>query len=533
MEELLAGLGSPFGVLAESGADQLTIIARPADVAVGDLFLLPCRRGPERFHVFRAGLLGVPDGQRIQLKGVMLGYAQRDGASGDWRFHRPRRLPQPPGDVYHVDPASPQAAGVVRTLLSSQLGESGLYLGNLLVGEQALAGVGVYLPVEALSQHIGLFGRAGCGKSNLIMVLLHSVLCHNRSVGPRASVFATDPDNGYHSWHAGSGGSDDTQGLERRIRLSRADAVPDDLVSVMDLSEPERAFAREHHALFGEGWIGRLLLGDTGDEGAAFLPSTVQALRRRVGFLRHGQTRLFTRFDPDAGLGYESGLPDVICALEKGRVIVVDTSLMAEREQHLLTTIVVRVLFALRKALRRVEDAEGLRVGIHQALGNDPENGLLGMQSLADELVARLDRGELPYRDGKQVRRPEQLPLVNVVVEEAAGLLNPERMRGGSVFRDVSRQGGKFGIGLSVVSRQVSVLDKEVRTQLGTQLILSLGNDAERQEVIRNAPTDLLGYERELQVLGKGQVLVAAAYRDVPLAVQVPEYDARRAEVSR
>ena len=35
-----------------------------------------------------------------------------------------------------------------------------------------------------------------------------------------------------------------------------------------------------------------------------------------------------------------------------------------------------------------------------------------------------------------------------------------------------------------------------------------------------------------LEVLGRRQVLVAAAYRDVGLPVQVPEYDALRGEVS-
>ena len=42
---LLAQLGREFGVLAESDTYQLTVIAHNTDVAVGDLFLLPSRRG--------------------------------------------------------------------------------------------------------------------------------------------------------------------------------------------------------------------------------------------------------------------------------------------------------------------------------------------------------------------------------------------------------------------------------------------------------------------------------------------------------
>ena len=56
IEQLIADLGgvnARFGVLAESNTYQLTVIARNTDVAVGDLFLLPCKRGPERFYIFR------------------------------------------------------------------------------------------------------------------------------------------------------------------------------------------------------------------------------------------------------------------------------------------------------------------------------------------------------------------------------------------------------------------------------------------------------------------------------------------------
>ena len=56
LEDLIADLGGKdnrFGVLSESNTRQLTVIARNSDVAVGDLFLMPCNRGQERNYVFR------------------------------------------------------------------------------------------------------------------------------------------------------------------------------------------------------------------------------------------------------------------------------------------------------------------------------------------------------------------------------------------------------------------------------------------------------------------------------------------------
>ena len=54
---------------------------------------------------------------------------------------------------------------------------------------------------------------------------------------------------------------------------------------------------------------------------------------------------------------------------------------------------------------------------------------------------------------------------------------------------------------------------------------MALGNETERREAIRNASADLCGFEKELQVMGKGQALLTASYKDVPLPIQAPLYD--------
>jgi hypothetical protein len=592
LKTLLDALGERFGVLAESSTYQLTVIARNTDVAIGDLFLLPCRRGPDRFYLFRTteyanvmnrtlemndvarNKLTMPDSyfsedladeKLVELKGMVLGYSQYEPDTDTWSFRRPRRLPQHLTDVFHIDPSQTEVGAVVRELMRSQLGDGGLYVGDLLAGEASLKGVPVYLPSFALSHHIGIFGRTGCGKSNLMMVLLRSVMELNQNVangsidGPPVSIFAIDPHDEFRSWHAATGGADGIRGivgdyseteraqlvdpfyylsarnlgddgLERRVHLSRADVVPDDLISIMEFSEQQVAFANQYYGNQGENWIGRLLAGevdldDGGEGGAAFLPGTVSAVQRRIGFLSHGSTRVFTRFDPEMGFEYKSSLPDILCALERGRCLIVETTLMSEFEQFLLNTVVARTLFVLRRALRAAETPESLREEIRQGLHNDEDQRQVGMRSLADEMIARLESGELPYLDGNDVRSPDELPHVNIVIEEAPSILNPQRMRFGSVFRDVSRQGRKFGIGLTVISQQVSEIDKGVLTQLNTELTLALGNAEERREAVRNASADLEGFAKELQVLGRGQVLVSTSFRDVALPVQVPNFD--------
>jgi DNA helicase HerA-like ATPase len=194
-------------------------------------------------------------------------------------------------------------------------------------------------------------------------------------------------------------------------------------------------------------------------------------------------------------------------------------------EQFVLTTVVARVLFSLRKALKSADTVSRLESEIRGALGNDVANGLTGMQSLADELISRLKSGALPYLEEEMLVPPDHLPYVNVVIEEAPSVLNPERIRYGSVFRDISRQGRKFGIGLTIISQQVTAIDEGILTQINTELTMALGNEEERRAAIRNASADLTGFERELQVMSKGQAIASASYRDIPLPTQAPDFD--------
>jgi DNA helicase HerA-like ATPase len=99
-------------------------------------------------------------------------------------------------------------------------------------------------------------------------------------------------------------------------------------------------------------------------------------------------------------------------------------------------------------------------------------------------------------------------------------------MKFGSVFRDISRQGRKFRVGLTVVSQQVTEIDAGILSQINTQLILALGSDAERREAIRIASADLSGFQRELQVMDTGQLIFSASYKQLPLPVKVPNFDA-------
>ncbi|MEI6039719.1 MAG: hypothetical protein WCQ52_08530, partial [Actinomycetes bacterium] len=58
-----------------------------------------------------------------------------------------------------------------------------------------------------------------------------------------------------------------------------------------------------------------------------------------------------------------------------------------------------------------------------------------------------------------------------------------------------------------------------------TQLTLALGNADERHEAVRCAAGDISGFLQELQVLGKGKVLLTSSLRDIAVPIQVPNFD--------
>jgi len=145
-------------------------------------------------------------------------------------------------------------------------------------------------------------------------------------------------------------------------------------------------------------------------------------------------------------------------------------------------------------------------------------------ESLKEKLRKKLAAPDSPYLDGHSLKPLIELPAVNIIIEEAPSILNPARIRFGSVFRDISRQGRKFGIGLTVVSQQVSEIDNGILSQLNTEISMALGNEEERRAAVQTASNDIYPFKRELQVMSVGQAILSASYKNVPLPIQIREF---------
>lgn len=500
----------------------------------------------------------------LKLSGVLLGYAELE--NNKWKFRTPRKLPSHLSKVYKVgfggDQAILRQQECLAAILEEQLG-TGVYVGDLLAGERALTGVRVNIPGEYFAHHLGVFGRTGTGKSNNLMVLIDSIYANNLRLinTPRTdwfpkdrmvSLFAVDPHDEFAKWKSGTSGgitkilkgmnphdaglladpffyvscreegtiqADPEIGTRgKKVVLSRKDITPDDIISIMEFTDLMSAATELIGEMHAEGWISAVLNGDVEQDENVISKMSLAGINRRLGFLAGNRSTLV----PNSST-YNSLLADIVIALESGRLIDVDTSLMTEVEQFLLTTVVARTIFALRKALKSASDWNGF-IGTAQQPG-EMDRHLPFQESLKVALRERLSAKKSPYREASgTIRNINQLPAVNIIIEEAPSILNPARLKFGSVFRDISRQGRKFGIGLTVVSQQVTEIDTGILSQVNTEITMALGNDEERQAAVHTASADIFSFKRELQVMGTGQAILSASYKNVPLPVQVPEF---------
>jgi hypothetical protein len=301
----------------------------------------------------------------------------------------------------------------------------------------------------------------------------------------------------------------DIRKYTREIRILWSEIQPRDLYSIREFTAEMTSFIDSQYNAKREDWITTILnMDDEAADSANVQKGTLRAVKRRLSFLRRSPIYI------EKGT---SILSDIFVAMETGRILVVNTSLMSDREQFLLTTIVTRTLSDMRRALKSAGN-----------LGDFEKQGQMRLPTPFFNSVkaqARAFYGLGGVEDGTPVQDPRELPVIQVTVEEAPSILNPELMKGQSVFKDISRQGRKFNIGLLVVSQQVSVLDNVILSQMNTEINLRLGNEREIRACIENASVNISGFENEFRVMSRGEAIVTQSYRELPLPIRIPLFD--------
>jgi DNA helicase HerA-like ATPase len=557
-------LGVPFGVLAGGHLGKLVVITKNEDLSVGDIFLIPSSRGEYRYFIFRisnfeniirrlgsidtvaetlvvekdAYLANLEEEKLIAVEGSLLGYGKYHDKDNKFVFKKARRLPEHFSAIYKVQKV--QNEDSLKNILASQL-SGDIYVGDLLVGEESL-NIDVMIPKGKIPMHVGIFGATGSGKSNLMQVITKSFIdynlqCYINGIEDRITLLTIDPHDEYALGTGKSGIQDivdeidnrsskvrrelfgdfyylttsidatarDVQRYAKKLKISLQEILPIDLMSIHQFTPPQIAYMYSLHAVYGDEWINNV--GD--DQG--FMDATVKAVERYLAFLRRSNIFL----DGYAG----SNLLDVVSALEMGRVLLFNTSITSQREQFLSTTIIARTIFELRKAVKSSNTLDILKKQIATRDLSECIRKDFSQKNLIQKFY---------LKDQTTVKDTAELVPILITVEEAPSILTPDLMRfEGNVYKAISRQGRKFGIGLAVISQQVSSINPALLSQLNTQIVLALGNADEIRLAIKAASRDIADFESEFKVLDRGEAVVTASYRDLPFVVHVPLFDDR------
>ncbi len=350
---------------------------------------------------------------------------------------------------------------------------------------------------KLIAHHILIPATTGRGKSNLVKTLLWG-LVDDDSVG----ILVLDSHDEYY------GGRDsNVKGLEQHpnaesnikyysvappagadsLIINLKSLVPANLESTFSLNDTQREACYSYFYAYKQNkdWIKAILCGKKLD-GVA--PSTIAVLQRKfrtiLGLDKGEGNNIICynkAFSDSAG---ESVVNDVAKALEKGKIVIIDTSRLSDRAELLIGDLVIsEVLFNYQK---------------YRA-----ESGLSGKSKFEDK------------------------PVIGIVIEEAPRVIGTEAIerQADTVYRQVAREGRKFKIGLIAVTQLTSVIPVTILANMNTKIIFGNEMASERQAIIKSAAQDLSEDYATIGSLDTGEAIVSSIFTKFAIPIKVPLFD--------
>jgi uncharacterized protein len=360
-----------------------------------------------------------------------------------------------------------------------------VYLGKIRSGSKVLD-YDVYLNGEDMFvHHVLVPATTGRGKSNLVKVMLWSVIAE-RDFG----ILVLDPHDEYYG-RSSPGLRDHPQARENVLYFTSnpppgANTLvinlhllkPDHFDGLVAFSEAQTHAVRLFHREFKEEWIENIMNGSQLEGVGAGTLSVLQRIMRVNLSLDIEDDQIVCRnrvFSIDAG---ETTISSIADALEKGRIVIIDTS----------------------------------------KIGDDAE--LLIGSMVSSEIM---DRHQNAKADGKL----NELKPVSIVIEEAPRVLASEKLArsGDNIYSKIAREGRKFKIGLFAITQLTSVIPREILTNINTKIILGNEMAIERHAIIESAAQDLSQDDRTIASLDKGEAIVSSIFAKFAVPIQIPLFN--------
>ena len=361
---------------------------------------------------------------------------------------------------------------------------SGLLVGNIRSGTKVLH-FPATIDIKALTHHILVAATTGRGKSNLVKVIVASLI-DNENVG----MLILDPHDEYYGRNSNAGaihsrGFNNSKNCiyyslnppagARKLVINVKTLNPSSIE--MNLTEAQEQAISYYYNRHGSRWIEELMCSEIDPNDKAVREATVYTLRRKfeviLGITSHdGDLIADGVFSTTAGM---TTVSDICNELENGKKIIIDTSLMSGDLEIIVGSMIAREMLQRYKKYKM--------------------DGLL-----------------------------ENKPLISIVVEEAPRVLNNEALQKGNVFSTIAREGRKFQIGLIAITQLPSLIPREILANMNTKIILGTELGSERNALIESASQDLSRSDRAIASLDKGEAKDKSNFTKCALPVKVPEF---------
>jgi DNA helicase HerA-like ATPase len=360
-----------------------------------------------------------------------------------------------------------------------------LFLGNVRSGSKMLD-VGVHLNGEdVFTHHLLIPATTGRGKSNLLKVMLWSVLDKNF-----CGILVLDPHDEYYGRHS-KGLKDHPNSHESLVYYSPTPVngsptlvfdfksiKPWHFKGVVDFTQAQHEALIIAFHLFRNDWLRQLVIAEE-LEGVA--DATLAVLKRKLdatlGIYLDDQGNIQCRsaiFSDSLG---SRTVKDIQDALESGKKVIVDTSRLADETELLIGSIILNEVFNSYKRYK---------------------------------LDGSLD----------------QKPVISIVVEEAPRVLSQDVLKSGdNIFSTIAREGRKFKVGLTACTQLTSIIPKTVLANMNTKIILGNELSSERTAIIDSASQDLSSDDQSIASLDKGEAIVSSNFAKFAIPIKVPFFD--------
>jgi DNA helicase HerA-like ATPase len=359
-----------------------------------------------------------------------------------------------------------------------------IYLGNVRSGSKIIQ-VLVYLDgSEALVHHILIPSATGRGKSNLVKVMLWSILGENKF-----GILVLDAHDEYFGRN-GLGLNDhikSKQGLlyysvnplpgTSTLAISIRTIEPEHLDGIIPLTDAQHQAVRRYHSEYNEDWIENILRGTHVDGVKDVTLAVLQRIIRTKLSISIENNEITSKNRVFTAASGQSTIKEIVGALEGGRVVIVDTSKVGDEAELLIgSMIATEVLTKYQK---------------HKADG-----------TLTDKLP------------------------ISIIIEEAPRVLGQERLEGGdNIYSRIAREGRKFKVGLIAITQITSVIPRDILTNMNTKIILGNEMATERHALIDSAAQDLSDDDRMIASLDKGEAIVTTIFTKFAVPIQIPLFD--------